>query len=289
MVWNRVNSGVGTCYGCRNDTTKLLAKILQWEASVHSNFVVASSEGIRNSCAECHSSEGYVKRLAGNIAPNKVEEGESNSTPPNCFTCHNIHSYYTNADYGMKTVEPVILYISGKTFNMGKGNLCATCHQPRTPAPTIGGGDVEISSTHWGPYHSVQSAFILGVGGYGKAGSITNSRSSAVTDSCVTCHMVNSNHQMTPDLQTCLACHSEAESFDINGVQTEIQAKLDEIGQLLEDKGLLKDGNPVVGTYPEAEAGALWNYITVESDGSLGIHNPNYTKSLLQTAIDALK
>jgi hypothetical protein len=52
---------------------------------------------------------------------------------------------------------------------------------------------------------------------------------------------------------------------------------------------LLEAGNPVVGTYPEEQAGALWNYIRVEEDRSLGVHNSAYIKALLQAGIDALK
>ncbi len=62
-----------------------------------------------------------------------------------------------------------------------------------------------------------------------------------------------------------------------------------EVEELLEAKGLLHDGHPVVGKYPEAEEGALWNWLVVEEDGSLGVHNSAYTKALLQSALEALK
>jgi hypothetical protein len=278
-----------TCSDCHNDTTVVLAKSLQWEESGHSNFEVASSEGTRNSCAGCHSSEGYVKRIAANITPDKVTEGETNPTPPNCFTCHEIHTTYTSADYALRTVAPVTLYVSGETFNIGKGNLCATCHQPRTAPPTVGGGDVNVSSTHWGPHHSTQSAFILGVGGYGVPSS-ASPHYMAVSDGCVSCHMVNENHQMAANVAACQTCHSGATSFDVNGAQTEIKGMLEELKGLLVAHGLLTESDSiVVGTYSEAQAGALWNYETIESDGSLGVHNPAYTKSLLQNAINALK
>ncbi len=94
---------------------------------------------------------------------------------------------------------------------------------------------------------------------------------------------------MTPDVVVCVTCHKGATNFDIDGVQTEVKAKMDELGKLLEAKGLLKNGSPVVGTYPEAQAGALWNRISVEEDRSFGVHNPQYIKALLQTGIDALK
>jgi hypothetical protein len=64
-----------------------------------------------------------------------------------------------------------------------------------------------------------------------------------------------------------------------------------ELGELLVAKVLLdEEGHPVVGTYPTAEASALWNYIMLEiEDGSLGVHNPDYTKALLEASVAALQ
>jgi hypothetical protein len=278
------------CTSCHDDTTTILAKTMQWEATTHSDFEVAASEGTNKSCAGCHTSEGYIARIAANIAPNQVAAGETNPTPPSCFACHEIHSTYTTADYTLRTVAPVNMYISGKTFDIGQANLCASCHQARTAAPTVGSGDVNVSSTHWGPHHSNQADFILATStaGYGVTGN-ASPHSLAVKDNCVTCHMPDANHQMEPGIATCQTCHPGVTSFDIDGVQTAIQTQLDELSTLLTSKGLLKNGNPVVGKYSEAQAGALWNYEAVSSDGSLGVHNPAYTKALLQNAIDALK
>ncbi len=64
-----------------------------------------------------------------------------------------------------------------------------------------------------------------------------------------------------------------------------------QVGDLLVAKGLLDEaGHPVVGDYPAAESSALWNYIyIVFEDGSLGVHNPGYTKALLEASIAALQ
>jgi hypothetical protein len=100
-------------------------------------------------------------------------------------------------------------------------------------------------------------------------------------------------------------CHG----FDINGLQTEVEALIEQLRDLLLAKGSLAaeteyeigdDGviieevvvgyHPVVGNYPAAEASALWNYILIEiEDGSLGVHNPRYTKDLLEASIAALQ
>ena len=65
---------------------------------------------------------------------------------------------------------------------------------------------------------------------------------------------------------------------------------LEELAALLEFKGLLADDESVVGEYPEAEAAALWNYIYIKhEDKSMGVHNPSYTKALLESSIAAVQ
>ncbi len=88
----------------------------------------------------------------------------------------------------------------------------------------------------------------------------------------------------------CESCHAEIEDFDRNGLQTEVQALVDELKDLLVAEGLITEtGSGITGTFTSAQAGALWNYKTVTEDRSLGVHNPQFAKFLLQTAIDTLK
>jgi hypothetical protein len=111
-----------------------------------------------------------------------------------------------------------------------------------------------------------------------------------VENTCVACHLgENDNHTFMPTVTACQGCHADAENFDINGLQTEVEAKLEELAVALEAKGLLAEDEPVVGDYPEAEAAALWNYIYLKhEDKSMGVHNPAYTKALLDASFEAL-
>jgi hypothetical protein len=225
------------------------------------------------------------------LDPDEVEEGIANPTPQNCRTCHDIHTDFTLDDFSLTTTDPVTLFVSGETFDMGDGNLCASCHQPRAAAPQVGGGDVEITSRYWGPHYGTQSTTLLGIGGYGEPGN-PSAHYTYVEDGCPQCHMVNQNHTLEPDLDGCQSCHAELDTFDRNDVQTDVQALIDELAELLVAAGLLdavEDGHPVPGTYSEAQAGALWNYRFVTPDGSLGVHNSFYIKKLLEDSIDALK
>jgi hypothetical protein len=185
------------------------------------------------------------------------------------------------------------LYVfDGVTFDGGEGNLCANCHQPAFGQ--IGeavDGMIEVTSTHWGPHHGPQSAMLMGLSGAGLEGS-PSAHYSMVGDTCVACHMgEDDDHTFEPSVDACQACHADAEDFDINGLQTEVQAMLDELEEYLIGAGWLdEEGHPAVTSIPEGEADALWNWIFIaHEDKSLGVHNPAYTKALLEAALEAMK
>ncbi len=277
-----------TCSDCHNDTTLVYSKSVQSAQTVHQTGRGWSYAGGRAGCTACHSSEGFQEMVATGIGIEDFEEATPNPSPPNCRTCHEIHTTYTKADFALRTTSPVTLMASGETFDSGKGNLCASCHQPRREM-VVEDGIVNVSSTHWGPHHGPQSAMLLGIGGQGASGS-PSAHYTMIEDGCPTCHMADGNHTLAPSTAVCQTCHADAKNFDIGGVQTEVEAMLAELEELLEAKGMYHDGHPVVGKYPEAEAAALWNYITIAvEDASKGVHNPQYTKALLEASIDALK
>ncbi len=280
------------CDDCHNDTTLVYSKSAQSALTTHQTGRGWHYAGPRADCTACHSSEGFQEMVATGTG---VEDGvdRSDASPPNCRTCHLIHETNTAADFALRTTAPVTLVASGETFDSGKGNLCANCHQPRREI-AVEGGMVDVSSTHWGPHHGPQSTMLLGIGGWGVSGS-PSAHYSMVEDGCPVCHLSDGDHLLAPSMQrhaieSCQSCHADAENFDINGTQTEVDELIHELKELLEAKGLYHDGHPVVGKYPEAEAGALWNYILIEvEDASHGVHNPAYTKALLEASIDALK
>ncbi len=100
----------------------------------------------------------------------------------------------------------------------------------------------------------------------------------------------NRLHTFEPEVEVCQACHADAEDFDINGTQTEVQELLDELEEGLIAKGWLdEEGHPTVTFVPEDEAAALWNWIYIaHEDRSLGVHNPAYTRALIEAGLEAL-
>jgi hypothetical protein len=169
------------------------------------------------------------------------------------------------------------------------GNLCANCHQARRGITAPAADGTIAVTARFGPHHGPQSNMLLGVGGAGAVVGIPSMHATTVENTCVGCHMGGdaANHSFAPAVATCVACHADAKSFDINGVQTTVTAKLDALKAALTAAGLLDaNGAIVAGTYPEAQANALWNYIYVKNeDKSLGVHNSKYTNDLLDASL----
>ncbi len=283
---------VADCMGCHNDTTLITGKQTAWSESTHGTGE-AYKRGTSAGCAGCHSGGGFSAMVAAGLTPDTVTTGDPNPTRQDCRACHQVHTSYTGADWALETTAPVPLFaFEDVTFNGGKGNLCANCHQPRRMIDEPDAdGNINVSSSHWGPHHGPQSAMLLGVGGALVEGEPSD-HATVVPDTCVSCHLgVDATHTFEPAVATCAFCHEDAENFDIEGVQTEVAGMIEELGELLKGKGLLdEEGEPVPGLYPAAQASALWNYIFIAiEDGSQGVHNADYTKAMLEAAIEALQ
>ena len=283
-----------TCTECHNDTTLITS--LQAELSTSGHGTGESfARGTSASCAGCHSGGGFTAAVEAGLNPGEVEAGDPHPTRQDCRTCHEIHTTYTAEDFALETTDPVDLYaVEGATYDGGQGNLCANCHQPRRGFPEAVDGMITDITSHWGPHHGPQSSMLLGVAGAGVEGQ-PSIHYAGVEDTCVACHMGESrSHTFEASVAACQACHADAESFDINGVQTEIQEELDRLGDLLVAQGVLDEnspeGHPIVTEAPEGVATALYNWLYIaHEDGSLGVHNPPYTRALLQAAFDALE
>lgn len=284
-----------TCAECHDSSNLITGKRTQWAESGHGTGT-AYRRGTSASCAGCHSGNAFAERIEAGLDPNELEEGDPNPTRQDCRACHQIHATYTMQDFELRTEEPVHFYaIEGVTFDGGEGNLCVNCHQPRRDFPEAEEGMITGITDHWGPHHGPQSSMLLGVGGAGDVAGGPSGHYGAVTNTCVDCHMGDErDHHYVPAVATCRRCHPDARNFDINGVQTEIQALTDELGEKLVDAGLINenspDGHPTVTEAPEAEAIALWNWILVaHEDKSKGVHNSAYTRALLEAGLEALE
>jgi hypothetical protein len=146
------------------------------------NAFYANGDG----CQKCHTHEGFVEY----VTTGKVDDKGYVKMPSQqgCFTCHDPHK---TGDLSLRATKAVTL-ASGKTFNIGDGNLCANCHTVRLkvsevvkdlPANTI--------SAPWGAHHGPQADMLIGAGAYEYPGKkYYNSVHSTLTkDGCSECHM----------------------------------------------------------------------------------------------------
>lgn len=314
--------GTATCIECHDNSQDIFAKVNQWEASTHATGGNFERNG--TSCAPCHTSQGFLERMAAGT----METGAaiSNPNPPNCYTCHNIHDTYTTDDWALTYTDPVELWNSGAgaraTIDLGTGNLCGNCHQSRVVDPfPVDGQNYEITNRRYGPHHGPVANMIAGMGGYEYPGqSYGNSmHTNLVTNSCTTCHMAEAygtqsgGHQMGASYEYhgsvelnvagCTECHPDEDGLItlVEETQEEINGLLADLKTAMMNGGILTEDDYVMGADGENYAsssnpanltadqlGAIVNYQTVREDRSAGVHNYLYAKALLQTSIDAL-
>ncbi|MBS4000202.1 MAG: cytochrome c3 family protein [Desulfobulbaceae bacterium] len=310
--------GTQNCGTCHDASTDLFAKQLQWAASDHATNTSFERSGA--SCAACHTSDGF--REVAVTGESNTAAAISNPTGQNCRTCHTIHETYTNDDYKLTYEKKAKLRTTGVEFDFGKGSLCAQCHQARTttPALDLNAETYTLANFRFGPHYGAAANVIAGSGAFELAGSLPYANTGAhqnIQNSCVSCHMGTAygnqagghtmkmkysyNSAMVDNVAVCTPCHSSAKDFNISGYQSEmkdlatlVRKRLLELDMITPTDGV--DTDPVnynhdyakVGTYPSKRAAALYNYIFIMRDKSWGIHNPRYTKAVLQNALEAL-
>ncbi len=297
--------GTATCIVCHDNSQMLEAKVTQWEESFHATGdAFARNTG---ECAICHTSQGFRGNLDGTYDYTATGAIITNPNPPNCYTCHNIHSTYSTDDWGLTVSSAVALRNTETTFDFGKSNICASCHQGRTvtPFPVIGGADVTVTNTRYGVHHGPMANVFTGVGLF-NYGTVSNSlHTTMVTDACVTCHMANGygaqsgghamymrNESGTLNTAGCISCHTDATALvaEVTALQTEVADLLVQLKAKLDAAGCTAPGsdNSIAGTYSPLVGGALLDYKALTEDKSLGVHNPTYVKGLLTNLINAL-
>jgi len=273
-----------------------------YDLSQHATGDFVGYAGGRKDCAKCHSHEGFTETLRTGM--DTTAANIPIPTAFSCKTCHGSHVSFDPEDGDLTPLNgtaPFTLLMDQHTttIDMGNSNLCASCHQPRKPAPTDNGtGTFTITSPYYGPHHGPQGTVLEGVGGYEvgvgypEPGSDVHRQQS----SCISCHVTYTpwadygGHKFTVGVAVCTTCHEGATDMDINGKQTEIEGLTNTLKELLMAQGVLDaDGHPIPGTYTVDQAGAFYNYATVTEDRSKGVHNYDYCKQLLVNSINVLQ
>lgn len=302
-------SATAECLTCHADDSNIRAIDGQWSNSIH-----ASGSNIdRNTppCSGCHTGQGFIGRISN---------GSIDTIPQpdviNCFACHEPH---TNKNFNLRTMAAVDL-IQGGTFDRGTGNLCANCHQARTPSPDIplteGAADSvfitnPFSGPYWGPHDGTQANVLSGQDAFVFTGAAySNSpHTDEVTNGCPTCHMatpfknIAGGHSVAmtysefgeeSDLTTgCADCHGDLTDFNVDGTQDSVATLLRNLRTILIADSLLSpDTTSITVKAPLrtslVKAGAMYNFLLIYHDGSLGVHNTQFTMDILNASIAKL-
>ncbi len=281
--------GNAVCLECHNLTVKN-AISADYETSGHALGAAVSHAGGNPDCAMCHSNEGFIETQWTGMDTTAAEIAIP--TRIGCKTCHDFHEsldFENEPNHAIRASDPVTLLTNGEEVEFEanpESNLCMNCHQARRAAPDDADGDAPfyVNSTHWGAHHGPQANLLNGDGGYEFGVVLSASSPHESVASCVMCHMDESSHTFMPEDAACLKCHgSVPASDDIETLLADLQTALQTAGLLDAEAGI------VVDTFGSDSAGALWNYLLIEEDRSMGVHNPAYAKNLLNNSINVFQ
>ena len=287
-----------SCGGCHT------VEYAEWLGAAHADTGTTPEDLIaewgRSTCWGCHLTEGILATWdAGDYAAPTFADGEAHAVT--CGACHDAHNDHTatmlRAQSTIALPNPTGATITG----WGKGQMCGNCHRDRrTPANIT--DHLNNGNAHFGPHESPQANMLAGIGSYeipGYTYDDTGSQHdvSQFPDMCVDCHMVKEGsaphysgrgHTFEPSVAACAAaCHPGATTFDVDGVQTEIQGLLDQLETLIlanpELDSMGQIGDTTLSTL--AERRAAWAWFFAHSDGSLGVHNATYARTILDNSI----
>lgn len=272
-----------------------------------------------NNCGGCHSGDfRYLSVYLGKTVPNDYLKGKSREemNAVTCAICHNPHQRTGMAaapadgrDYQLRFPEvafPVASNTIEDTTNEGRYGLCGQCHHER-------GRTWKDSSRP--VHHSLQVNMYTGECAVppNPDGSITPMVPSQVgphflaVQQCSSCHMARtqtaqgsrSHHSFQVQYTGCLVsgCHSTATQEAVvsraTNLRREVQSGLDVIKAKLDADypangwEYTSNGGPNSagqGALPDAVKKARHIYYYVLFDGSYGMHNANYARSLIAEA-----
>jgi hypothetical protein len=306
-----IPSNSGACSQCHDEPTHHI-KTATWSASVHA--VTTTDPAGNAGCVGCHTGTGFIARMNG-----ESPITETSYHAIDCYTCHEPHGVTQPAtdSHLIRNMASVTLADGTKVTNAGEGILCMQCHQSRLAASKV---DTTPGSTYFGPHEGPQADMLMGTNGYTYGQVIPSSAHQYVTtNTCVDCHMQTvastdpaymkaGDHtfsttyapagQPAEDIVgACQACHgTDLTTFNFPtfnfsgtggpaGVQTQVQALLDQLSALLPPNTQVKSSLSIDSTWTKPQLEAAYNWLFVTHDGSKGIHNLDYTVGLLQASI----
>jgi hypothetical protein len=288
-------AGNAVCLACHTTTIKD-AITAQWAATSHGIGNYVAYAGGRYDCSKCHSHEGFVETVW--TGQDTTATDIPLPTSISCKTCHSFHNsldFENEPNSAIRQMAEVALMAEDGAVTVGfdnvESNLCMNCHQSRrNPSDDAdGNAPVNVSSTHYGAHHGPQANLLNGYGGYEFGAVLSTSGTHESGADCITCHMhagdgTVGGHTWTPGDAACSSCHTGEVPT------TDVETKLHALEEALKTAGMLDAEGGILTGYRSADSvGALWNYLLIEEDRSMGVHNPAYAVALLDASITALE
>jgi len=318
---DRLIESSGNCGQCHDEPWRY-NRYAQWENSTHSealwsnSFAQGSSSQNNNlnNCIRCHDGRGFINFTKGQTT-NTTGWNVGKHSAIGCATCHDPHG--NGNEYALRPT-PAGSDTLGNGYSYagmgGKGNLCMNCHKARRDNVTY--TQTSVTSSTWGPHYSVQTDVFLGQNAAQFTSPyLSNSHKFAVTDACVTCHMVatvdtgNVNRDKVgghslklrnpqtgyEHTTSCTPCHGTINSFDdfialtdydgdgqVESIRNELDGLLTVIRILLPPTGIDSISWQQIGAINDLTIKkAYWNYRMIDSDGSKGMHNSKFAFDVL--------
>lgn len=293
----------------------------QWSMALHSQVNESVTEDLLeggdqvNNCGLCHSGDVFYRvNVRGETVPPDAFVGltPEDLTPITCAICHDPHGRTGNAatpdagrDYQLRfrqVASPTPSNAVEDVTNPQRFNLCGQCHHDR-------GRTWETTSRP--PHHSNQANVYVGempIPDPETQEPLVLSRVSVhsfAAEQCATCHMYRedfqseqapaiSGHDFAVNNAGCATsgCHpsTEAAVAAQATLQSEVQSRLNSIAERLGDPATWEytsNGGPDSegqNAISDAVKQARFLYYYALVDGSLGVHNPDYIRSMLVKA-----
>ena len=257
----------GTCHG----EPKRHARFQQWEESRHSTYDLAIDRGTNGSCGRCHAGQGFVAWLpllaagqSGSLPGSEIYWDADTVEPTTCAVCHDPHAQGTTSGKPNTATVRVegdtsMLPSGFMATGVGRGALCATCHNTRNGLHN----DVTFATAIMddrAPHVAAQADVLMGENAFFVAPS-QRAAHSFITDTCTNCHMSltdppaelsynlgGTNHTFEASLDICSDCHG---TYDGGSLQHVVESAMHELETAWKDamlahiQDLVADGNAI--------------------------------------------
>ena len=271
------------------------------------------TDGRITSCYRCHYTKGYIGAIESGkpfeefrYTAAALPEIPQDTPNVSCSVCHDSHNAEAGNPYGLRTGSA--------------GHSCDTCHYEKWQNAILEGMVDEVGNGYYYPGQDYSSYEGEKNPHRGEDKCVMCHMSTAVADMDSkqvrkvgghTLRMRDYGDDLIPgtaddtlNIQMCQGCHAGLDTFDRNGTQTQVKGLLTDLSNLLKGNNheFLPANQPGKcarchkgGTVPFLDdpdktlEHAYTNYKLFVNDRSYGIHNPGYTKKLLQDSIDSVQ